>query len=276
VRLRTCAPRAPASSSGSSPNPSVDATFAAAVQATLQGRAQSTGADTGTPIPSAVLDETFAASPKGWPDDPKSTAWYADASYHLQARVAQQFVAANAPPTDAFHDGTVSTRFHKTGGPPGGGYGLIVDDQGPEVHNGLYQGGQFVVLEVGDDGTIGAWQRVDDHWIDIVPWTPNGVVHPGATPNDLEVRSDGHQLTFVVNDTQVTQVTTDLPSGRIGVFVGGDGNQVVLEHFTAKRTAQSPAAVSNVTPSATAPPTAASTSTPTVRTTLYASRHGND
>ena len=111
---------------------------------------------------------------------------------------------------------------------------MIVDDQGPEVHDGVYQGGQFVVLEVGDDGTIGAWQRANDHWIDIVPWSPSGEVHPGTTPNDLEVRSEGSQLTFVVNSAHVAQFTTDLPPGRVGVFVGGDGNQVALERLRAQ------------------------------------------
>jgi hypothetical protein len=186
----------------------------------VQRQAQPRALTTGTPVPSATLDETFAATPKGWPNDPKSTAWYADKTYHLQPRVTQQFVAIDAPPTDAFHDGTVSARFHKTGGPPGGGYGLIVDDQGPEVHDGLYQGGQFVVFEVGDDGTIGAWLRAGDRWIDIVPWAANGAVHPDTGTNELEVRSEGHQLTFVVNATQVAQFTTDLPAGRIGVGAG--------------------------------------------------------
>lgn len=206
----------------------VSATIGAAVQATVQSRQ---GAPVGTP--SVVLDESFEAHPSGWPDEPDGTAWYAAGSYCLEPREAGMFVAIDAPTTDAFHDGTVSARFRKTGGPSGGGYGIIVDDQGPEVHDGIYQGGQFVVLEVGDDGTFGAWQRADDHWIDLKPWTPSGAVRPGADPNVLTVRADGRQLTFLVNDTQVVQLATDLPPGRIGVFAGGDGNQVALERFVA-------------------------------------------
>jgi hypothetical protein len=46
------------------------------------------------------------------------------------------------------------------------------------------------------------------------------------------VRVQGQQLTFLVNGSQVAQVTTNLAAGRVGVFVGGDGNQVALERFT--------------------------------------------
>ncbi len=209
----------------------VSATVAAAVQATVQSREAS--AAFATPTPSVVLDETFAARPSGWPDQPDSTAWYADGKYLLEPREAGLFVAIDAPTTDAFHDGTISARFEKTGGPSGGGYGVIVDDQGPDAHDGVYQGGQFVVLEVGDEGTFGVWQRDKDRWIDLKSWSATEAAHPGPMPNVLTVRADGRQLTFLVNDTQVIDLTADLPPGRIGVFVGGDGNQVAVQRFTA-------------------------------------------
>ena len=121
----------------------------------------------------------------------------------------------------------------------------MVDDEGAEVHNGLNQGGRFIVLEVGDEGKIGAWQRADDHWVEIMPWTSNSAAHEDEAPNDLMVRLDGRSVSFLVNDSQVAQFATDLPGGRVGVFVGGDDNQVVLEHFTLSPT--SPSAQPTVT-----------------------------
>jgi hypothetical protein len=229
----------------------------AVVQATA--RAPKTGNEGfTTPAPTIMLDEAFSAAPTGWPNKPTSTAWYADGSYQIEPREPGHFVAIDAPTTGAFYDGTVTARFRKTGGPPGGGYGLIVADQGPEEHDGVFQGGRFVVLEVGDQGTIGGWQRENDHWRDLQPWKFNAAVHEGNDANELTVRAAGQQLTFIVNGAQVAQVTTKLPAGRIGVFVGGDGNQVTLEHFAA----QWPTQVADAGAQVTLTPTAAATAGP--------------
>ena len=194
-------------------------------------------ASTSMPITKIALQERFTTAGSGWPDRPAGTAWYEAAGYRMEARDPGRFVAVNAPTTDAFHDGVLMARFHKAGGPPGGGYGLIVADQGPDAHEGTFQGGRFVVLEAGDDGTIGAWQRDEDRWIDLLPWTPSSAVRDGGGPNELKVQAMGRQLTFVVNDAIVGQVETDLPPGRVGVFLGGDGNQAVLEQFAVEWTA---------------------------------------
>jgi predicted metalloprotease len=218
------------------------------------------------------MDEAFITAPQGWPNQPRGTAWYADGAYQLQTRDAGQFVAVNAPLAGVATDVLISARFRKTGGPSGGGYGLVVADQGPALHNGLTQTGRFVTLEAGDQGTIGAWQRDEDRWIDLQPWTPAAAVHEGSAVNELLVLAQGQQLTFLVNGSEVAQVTTNLETGRVGVFVGGDGNQVELERFTVESwvstsrvSSQAPA---TATPRATAtsrpPPMPSATPTPVV------------
>src|SRR5262249_22718318 len=130
-------------------------------------------------------------------------------------------------------DVVVSATFRKTGGPPGGGYGLIVRDQGPEPRNGVNQQASAYVLEAGDLGEFGVWRRDDDHWVDLVPWTRSTAIRPGGSPNDLSVRAVGDRLTFTVNGTEVASVQDDiLMAGGVGLFVGGDYNEVALDHFT--------------------------------------------
>jgi len=137
-----------------------------------------------------------------------------------------------AAPTDSFADVVVDAAFHKIGGPPGGGYGVIVRDQGPTARDGISQTGRYYVAEVGDRGEIGIWRRDEDRWIDLLPWTPSQAVHLGGTVNDLTLRAVGERLTFVVNGTEVASVVDRaLPSGRVGVFVGGDRNDVALDRF---------------------------------------------
>ena len=188
------------------------------------------------PVPATtmrtVLEERFADNPAGWPDDPESTAWLADGTYRLLARRAGEFVAIPAPVTESFRDVSVTGIFRKVGGPPGGGYGLIVRGQGPWGRPGFSQGVRFYVLEAGDRGEVGIWRREEDRWVDLLPWTPSGAARPGTAPNELRVDAIGPQLAFVVNDTRVVTLNDPvLERGTVGVFVGGDFNEVVLERF---------------------------------------------
>jgi hypothetical protein len=89
------------------------------------------------------------------------------------------------------------------------------------------------VLEAGDRGEFGIWRRDGDHWVDLVPWTPSASVRPDGSSNDLTARALGNQLTFTINGTEVASVRDGLlAAGGVGVFVGGDFNEVALDRFT--------------------------------------------
>jgi hypothetical protein len=86
------------------------------------------------------------------------------------------------------------------------------------------------VLEVGDRGEVGIWLREETRWVDLVPWTPSAAVHMGSAVNEVQARALGKQLTLLVNGIPVASVEdASLPGGGVGVFAGGDGNEVVLE-----------------------------------------------
>jgi hypothetical protein len=178
--------------------------------------------------PRTLLDEHFQST---WPNDPRGTAWFGTSAYTLFARQPGQFVAIRAPIADVPSDVTVSGTFRKTAGPPGGGYGLIVRDQTIGAADGLDQNGQFVVAEAGDRGEIGIWQRADSHWIDLVPWTSSALVHPGTASNELKVELAGNRLRFDVNGARAAEVEIGFSTGGIGLFTGGDLNQVQLDHL---------------------------------------------
>jgi hypothetical protein len=166
-------------------------------------------------------------------------------------------------------DSVVSATFRKMGGPPGGGYGLIVHDENAHSRDGTDQGGRFIVAEIGDAGNIGIWRRENDHWIDLVPWTPSTAVRPGDATNELTVQPLGDDITLLANGTQVAHASMGLDKAGFGVFVGGDGNQVALEHFMVQSSAStSPNSLQSqatATPMATAPsrPPATVVATPT-------------
>jgi hypothetical protein len=88
-----------------------------------------------------------------------------------------------------------------------------------------------MVLEVSDEGDVGIWQRDQTQWIDVLPWTRSEAVRPGVEANRLAVYTRGAGMRFEVNGEVVADVVYDgIPSsGHVGVFVGGDLNQVALE-----------------------------------------------
>ncbi len=182
----------------------------------------------------AMMDERFVGT---WPDNPRGTAWIADGGYELYARTPDRFVAIRAPIGDVPRDVLVSGTFHKVSGPPGGGYGLIFGDQGVGAGDGLDQGGQFVVAEVGDRGEVGIWRRDGLRWLDVVPWTATPAVRTDTGRNDLAIQVIDDRLVFLVNGRRVVDfAVADIPpAGRVGLFTGGDLNQVVVEHFQVQK-----------------------------------------
>lgn len=189
-----------------------------------------------TPVPTVgrpLMDLRFAAGPgEKWVDNPPYAAW-SDGAYRFQAHDATRFVAVGVPIDQVMSDVIVSATFRKTGGPPGGGYGLIVRDQGPEPRDGVNQQMTAYVLETGDLGEYGIWRRDGDRWIDLVPWMRSPNIRSGGSPNDLVVRATGDELTFSVNGADVATIHDDvLDAGGVGLFVGGDDNEVALDHFS--------------------------------------------
>jgi hypothetical protein len=193
------------------------------------GAARAGGAS-GTPP--AIIDVRFASGmPRDWLDNAPYAGW-SDGAYRLRARQAARFVAVAAPVGDPPDDLVVSATFRKTGGPPGGGYGVIMRDQGPAPRDGVNQTINAYVFETGDLGEFGVWRRDGDRWVDLVPWTRSPTVRVGGSPNELVVRAVADTLVFTVNNVEVANLQDSTwSSGRVGIFVGGDYNEVALDHF---------------------------------------------
>ena len=137
-----------------------------------------------------------------------------------------------APAVQRVRDASLSATFRKVGGPPGGGYGFVVRDQGDGARDGINQDGHYYVLEVGDRGELGMWRRDGDRWIDLLPWTPSDAVKQGEATNEISVQVAGDRFIFRVNGVEVLNRVDGAPTeGTVGVFVGGDGNEVVLERL---------------------------------------------
>jgi Domain of unknown function (DUF4388) len=181
----------------------------------------------------AIMDVRFASVPvANWIDHKPYASW-SDGAYRLNAQDATRFVAIGVPVNRTLSDVIISATFRKTGGPPGGGYGVIVRDQGQSPRDGVNQQFSGYVLEAGDKGEYGIWRRDGDHFIDLIPWSDASSVRSGGSPNDLTVKAIGNRLSFAINGTEVaTAEDPTFASGGVGIFVGGDYNEVALDHFS--------------------------------------------
>ena len=199
-------------------------------RASLEIAPQPTAASTSTSR--IVFSDTFDQSQGGWPNDAQGTAWLTPGAYRLFARQPSRFVAVAAPVALPLRDIVVTGTFRKTGGPPGGGYGLIVRDQSSAARDGKAQDGRYYVLEVGDLGQVGVWRREEDRWVDLLPWAASPAVRPGEAQNELTARAVGQRLTLLVNGVEVVSLEDGaLAEGGVGIFVGGDHNQVAVERL---------------------------------------------
>ena len=180
-----------------------------------------------------LLDERFSQPSLSWRNQPGGTTWLVSGAYHLSPRQPGRFVAVGVPGATDLADVVVSGAFTKVDGPVGGGYGLILRDPSAAQRDGLAQDGHFYVFEVGDKGELGIWLRDGDHWVDLLPWTPNDAVHPGRATNELTVSAIGETLAFSVNGIPVaTQRDQTLHHGGVALFTGGDNNHVAVDHLT--------------------------------------------
>jgi hypothetical protein len=221
-----------------------DPTVAPTSQLAVAG-AQATGAPTSPATPAATASAVPSGLPRrlvnvqftngpasGWVENPPLATWSSGA-YSMKAARSRRFVAVGIPTPGALGDVEVSATFHKTGGPPGGGYGLILRDQGPQPRDGANQQGNYYVLEAGDRGEFGIWRRDGDHWVDLVPWTDSASVHGDTASNDLIARAVGDQLTLVVNGHELATVhDSTFAAGGVGVFLGGDYNEAALDRVS--------------------------------------------
>ncbi len=185
------------------------------------------------PTAPALFDERFTTNDVNWPSNPQGVGQFTNGSYRMTTRQAGQSATIGAPIARLPGDVQVTADFRKLGGPDGGGYGIIVRDQQQGVRDGSSQDGRYYVLEAGDKGEVGIWRRDGDHWVDLVPWQHADAVRPGTAPNELTVRAVGNTLSLLVNGAQVaTKQDAALTNGQVGLFVGGDGNQVAITRFT--------------------------------------------
>ena len=183
--------------------------------------------------PNVLADTRFASGmPRDWLLSDVFAGWR-DGAFRLTARQATRFVAVAAPVASVPDDVVVSATLRKTGGLPGGGYGLIVRNQSPEAA-GRHQPGPRRLRR--RDWRPGRIRRLAARWrplgrpraLDALACRPPGRLAQRAN------RQAGRQPVSIHHQRRRSGAVDDdvLAHGGMGVFVGGDNNEVALDRFT--------------------------------------------
>jgi len=179
-------------------------------------RAGNTNRNTNTNTSSNANSNTSGSLPASFTDDFSREVWrtgnfqfgdiwYANAEYHMRSK-EKTYLVMYAPLNEyATENGTVRVTARSVDGiGPTSGYGLIVhgqkssnnelEDYALLVYTGDEPQYQVVLHKGGDQKTL-------------VPWTKSSVLRSGTSPNQLEIRTSGDQLSFYINGRYLTRIT---------------------------------------------------------------------
>jgi hypothetical protein len=173
----------------------------------------STASNTNSSLPAAVTDD-FASGKWRTGTFQFGEIWYADDEFHMRAKDKMYLVmyAPGADYTTANATVRVTTRS-VDGVSPASGYGLIahgekaadgsLEDYALLIYTGSEPQYQVVLHKSGVQKTL-------------VPWTKSSIIRSGTNPNQLEIRTQGDELSFYVNGRYLTRVT-DTENNKRGV-----------------------------------------------------------
>ncbi len=197
------------------------------------GNANVANANANANLPSSTTDN-FSDEKWGTGNYAFGDIWYADDEYHMRAK-ADKYLVMYAPSSDyKTGNARVTVTVHCVSGTsPASGYGLIVhgersktnelEDYALLIYSGAVPKYEIVKHKRGEQTAM-------------VPWTPSNAIHTGSTPNELEVRARGTELTFYINGEYVDRITdTENFKGGIAGLYTSDTEEVAFDDLEIKR-----------------------------------------
>lgn len=177
-------------------------------------------------------------STEKWGTGPRAFgSFYSGGEYHMHHTTADQFVVIYSPNEESYKtDGaTVRVTTRSVDGKiPDAGYGLVVHG---DLVEGKLQGYAFLIRNT-PDPQYAVMMLENGEQSTLVKPTRISAIRTGMTPNQLEVRASGSQLSFYINGQYATSISdteefgdTD---GRVG-FYTSTGGEVAFDDLEVKR-----------------------------------------
>jgi hypothetical protein len=151
--------------------------------------------------------------------------------------VADQYVVIYAPDEEGYKtdEATVKVTAHSVDNSiPSAGYGVVVHG---DLVGGKLQGYAFLIRN-GPDPQYAVMLLEKGEQTTLVKPSRSSVIRTGTTPNQLEVRVSGTQLSFYINGQYVTSITDTAElsdtDGRVG-FYTSTGGEVAFDDLTVQK-----------------------------------------
>ncbi len=166
----------------------------------------------------ASLTDDFSDQKWGASKSQYGDTWYEDDEYHMRSK-EKTFVVMYAPGNDYnTENATVRVRARSVDGDAAtSGYGLIVHGK-RKNSNQLEDYG--LLIYTGDQPQYQIVMHKDGSQIPLVAWTRSAIIRSGTSPNQLEARIDGDQISFYINGQYVNRITDkeNFKNGLVGLY----------------------------------------------------------
>lgn len=193
----------------------------------------SSNTNSSTDLPRSVSDD-FSEAKWGTGTFTYGDIWYYDNEYHMRAKDKTYLVMYAPSPDYNTGDATVRVTARSVdGSPSSSGFGLI-------VHGEKSSGGQLedyaLLIYTGSDPQYEIIKHKTGTQTTVVPWTKSKVIRAGTSPNQLEVRARGSELTFYINSQYVDRITDseNFRRGVAGLYTSG-ATEVAFDDLEIRR-----------------------------------------
>ena len=192
-----------------------------------------TNANANASLPTS-LDDDFSQQKWGVASGPYGRVWYDGGEYHMVSKTGT-FVVMYAPSDDySTENATVKVTARSVDGEvPASGFGLLVHCAQSKAKQ-LEDYGLLIYPE--DEPEYEIVKHKNGTQSPVVTKTKSSAIHSGSTPNVLEVRIRGAELSFYANGQFLTRITDseNFKHGRTG-FYTSDIHEVVFDDLSITR-----------------------------------------
>jgi len=187
-----------------------------------------------TTAPPAHFKDDF--STQNWPTGESAYgSFYEGGEYHMKGKPSiyiYMFPYNKATYISRDADVKVTARS-VDGNPPSNGYGLIIHGKSNEKRN--LEGYGFLINN-NLPAKYKIAQFVDGRLTNMVDWTESPIIGTGTTPNQIEVRAKGSQLSLYINGQFVKSITdtSNITDGSVGLYTT-ETNEVAFDDMEISR-----------------------------------------
>jgi len=186
------------------------------------------------PSPPTSLTDDFSQQKWGVGVSQYGRIWYESGEYHMVSR-EKTFVVMYAPSDDYnTENATVKVTARSVdGGAPSAGFGLMVhcvQSKAKRLED------YALLIYPGDEPEYQIIMHKDGNQSSLVDRTKSSAINSGSTPNLLEIRIRGSELSFYANGQNLTRITDseNFRRGRAGLYTS-DIHEVAFDDLVIDR-----------------------------------------